>query len=120
VWYRDFDTANSILPTIPREQYNNIARFLESQGFKEEALHVADDPDVKFDLALQLNKLEVRATSPLFVVVVVELWVWGCMSVRALRATERALQLVSSCVTLDCARDCVSDCVRDHVRRRGR
>ena len=59
---RDFDTANSILPSVPREQYNNIARFLESQGYKEEALSVADDPDVKFDLALQLNKLEVRST----------------------------------------------------------
>ncbi len=56
---RDFETANSILPSVPRDQYNNIARFLDSQGYKEEALAVADDPDVKFDLALQLNKLEV-------------------------------------------------------------
>ena len=32
--------------------------------YKEEALAVADDPDVKFDLALQLNKLEVRFRGP--------------------------------------------------------
>jgi hypothetical protein len=33
--------------------------------YKEEALAVADDPDVKFDLALQLNKLEVWQASGL-------------------------------------------------------
>jgi coatomer subunit beta' len=57
--YRDFETANAILPSIPKDQHNTIAKFLESQGFKEEALQVADDPDIKFDLALQLNKLDV-------------------------------------------------------------
>ena len=56
---RDFESANEILPRIPREQYNNISRFLESQGFKEEALQVADDPDQRFELALQLGKLDV-------------------------------------------------------------
>ncbi len=55
----DFEAANAILPSIPKDQHNTIARFLESQGFKEEALLVADDPDIKFDLALQLNKLDV-------------------------------------------------------------
>ena len=34
---QDFESANKILPTIPRTQYNKIARFLESQGFKEQA-----------------------------------------------------------------------------------
>lgn len=56
---RDFETANNILPSIPKEEYDSIARFLEGQGFKEEALQVTVDPDQKFDLALQLNKLEV-------------------------------------------------------------
>lgn len=56
---RDFSTANKILPNVPRDQYNSIAKFLESQGFKEYALQVADDFDLKFDLAIQLNKLDV-------------------------------------------------------------
>ena len=56
---RDFGAANRILPEVPREQHNNIAKFLDGQGFKEQALAVADDPDLKFDLALQLNKLDV-------------------------------------------------------------
>jgi coatomer subunit beta' len=55
---RDFGAANRILPEVPREHLNSIAKFLESQGFKEQALVVADDPDIKFDLALQLGKLD--------------------------------------------------------------
>ena len=56
---RDFGAANRVLRDVPREQHNAIAKFLEGQGFKEEALAVADDPDLKFDLAVQLNKLDV-------------------------------------------------------------
>lgn len=59
---RDFAAANRILPSVPREQYNGIAKFLDGQGFKEQALAVADDPDLKFDLAVQLNKLDVSVT----------------------------------------------------------
>jgi len=54
----DFETANEILPSIPEDQYGAVAQFLESQGFKEEALEVTPDNDQKFDLALQLGKLE--------------------------------------------------------------
>jgi coatomer subunit beta' len=54
----DFETANEILPSIPKDQYGAVAQFLESQGFKEEALQVTPDNDQKFDLALQLGKLE--------------------------------------------------------------
>jgi coatomer subunit beta' len=57
---RDFAAANRILPDIPRDHYNGIAKFLDGQGFKEQALAVADDADLKFDLAVQLNKLDVR------------------------------------------------------------
>lgn len=56
---RDFDTANAILPKIPHDQMDYVARFLESQGFKEEALALSTDPDQKFDLAVQLAKLDV-------------------------------------------------------------
>jgi len=31
---RDFEAAAQILPTVPQEQHNRIARFLETQGFK--------------------------------------------------------------------------------------
>jgi len=56
---KDFDSANQLLATIPRQKYNDISRFLESQGYKEVALQVADDPDQKMELAIQLEKLDV-------------------------------------------------------------
>ncbi|KAL6961445.1 hypothetical protein U1Q18_039214 [Sarracenia purpurea var. burkii] len=37
----------------------SVARFLESRGMVEDALEVATDPDYRFDLAIQLGKLEV-------------------------------------------------------------
>jgi coatomer subunit beta' len=54
----DFDSANELLPSIPIEEYTKVARFLESQGFKEEALQVTQDHDHKFDLALELGQVE--------------------------------------------------------------
>jgi Coatomer WD associated region len=42
---KDFATANALLPSIPVTEYTAVARFLESQGFKEEALAVSRDPD---------------------------------------------------------------------------
>ncbi|PON73332.1 Coatomer beta subunit [Parasponia andersonii] len=55
----DFDRANQILPTIPPEHQNSVAHFLESRGMLEDALEVATDPDYKFDLAIQLGRLEI-------------------------------------------------------------
>lgn len=40
---KDFVSANALLPLIPVSEHANIARFLESQGFKEEALAVSTD-----------------------------------------------------------------------------
>lgn len=37
----------------------SVARFLESRGMLEDALEVATDPDYKFDLAIQLGRLEI-------------------------------------------------------------
>mmetsp|Transcript_24990 Transcript_24990/g.53230 ORF Transcript_24990/g.53230 Transcript_24990/m.53230 type:complete len:963 (+) Transcript_24990:92-2980(+) len=54
----DFDAANVLLPNIPESEYTKVARFLESQGFKEEAFAVTTDPDHKFDLALELGQTE--------------------------------------------------------------
>lgn len=55
----DMETAAELLPSIPQDQLNKIARFLEGQGQKELALEVATDPEHKFDLALSLNQLEI-------------------------------------------------------------
>jgi coatomer subunit beta' len=55
----DMETAAELLPTIPADQLNKIARFLEGQNHKELALEVATDPEHKFDLALALNQLDI-------------------------------------------------------------
>eukprot|EP00744_Colponema_vietnamica_P001875 GILI01003044.1.p1 GENE.GILI01003044.1~~GILI01003044.1.p1 ORF type:complete len:1825 (-),score=764.15 GILI01003044.1:251-5320(-) len=55
---KDFEAANRLFPAIPVEHRSRVARFLEAQGYREEALAVSEDPEHKFELALQLNKLE--------------------------------------------------------------
>lgn len=55
----DMETAAELLPNIPADQLNKIARFLEGQGHKELALEVATDPEHKFDLSLALNQLDI-------------------------------------------------------------
>ncbi|RUS24376.1 coatomer WD associated region-domain-containing protein [Jimgerdemannia flammicorona] len=55
----DLESAERLLPTIPVEQRNRIARFLESQDLKELALEVSADVEHRFDLAVTLNKLDV-------------------------------------------------------------
>ncbi|AQK80377.1 Coatomer subunit beta'-3, partial [Zea mays] len=55
----DLEHANEILSSIPKAQYNSVAHFLESRGMLEEALEIATDADYKFDLAVQLGKLDV-------------------------------------------------------------
>jgi coatomer subunit beta' len=54
----DMNGAAEILPAIPKDQYNRVARFLESRDLKELALQVTQDPDHKFDLSLQLDDLD--------------------------------------------------------------
>ncbi|TFK33271.1 coatomer protein [Crucibulum laeve] len=54
----DMDAANEILPTLPKDQLNKVARFLEGRDMKDLAFQVATDPDQKFDLALSLDDLE--------------------------------------------------------------
>lgn len=53
----DMESAAELLPSIPSDQLNKIARFLEGQGHKELALEVATDPEHKFELALALGQL---------------------------------------------------------------
>ncbi|EEB95660.1 hypothetical protein MPER_05331 [Moniliophthora perniciosa FA553] len=54
----DMSAAEEILPTIPKEQLNKVARFLEGRDMKELALKITTDPDHKFDLSLQLDDLD--------------------------------------------------------------
>ncbi|XP_071733464.1 coatomer subunit beta'-2-like [Rutidosis leptorrhynchoides] len=55
----DLERASGLLSSIPKEHHNSVARFLESRGMIEEALEVATDPDYRFELAIQLGKLEI-------------------------------------------------------------
>ena len=75
----DTEVAAEILPTstLPKDQLNKVARFLEARGtsfffllhppfnitntatdLKELALQITTDPDHKFDLALSLDDLD--------------------------------------------------------------
>ncbi|KAG0606269.1 hypothetical protein M758_9G127200 [Ceratodon purpureus] len=58
----DYERAEEVLPTIPNEHMNSVARFLETRGMLEDALNIATDPDYKFELAVQLGKLDVAKT----------------------------------------------------------
>lgn len=53
----DFEAAQEI--PIPQDQKTKIARFLEGQGMKEEALEISTDSEHRFDLALDLNKIDI-------------------------------------------------------------
>lgn len=55
----DMDAAAELLDTIPQDQKNKVARFLEGQGYQEMALEVATDPEHRFELALALHNLEI-------------------------------------------------------------
>ncbi|EGC32525.1 hypothetical protein DICPUDRAFT_49561 [Dictyostelium purpureum] len=55
----DLESAERILPKIPQDQRNSIAHFLESQGYKEKALEVSTDLDHRFELAIQLENLQI-------------------------------------------------------------
>ncbi|KAI9755881.1 MAG: hypothetical protein M4579_004094 [Chaenotheca gracillima] len=55
----DMESAAELLETIPQDQKNKIARFLEGQGYKEMALEIATDIEHRFDLALGLSQLEI-------------------------------------------------------------
>lgn len=59
VMRRDFETADRVLPTIPKEHRTRVAHFLEKQGFKQQALQVSTDPEHRFELALQIGDLDI-------------------------------------------------------------
>jgi coatomer subunit beta' len=57
--YQEMEAAQEILSTIPEDQLNRTARFLEGQGHKDLALEIATDPEHRFDLSLALNHLDI-------------------------------------------------------------
>lgn len=59
VLQEEMDAAAEILGSVPADQLNKVARFLEGQGYKEMALEVATDPEHKFELALGLGRMEI-------------------------------------------------------------
>jgi coatomer subunit beta' len=55
----DFELAQSeILPTIPKNELNKVARFLEGKDMIREAMEITNDIDHKFELALKLGELD--------------------------------------------------------------
>ena len=55
---KDFNTAQSILPSLPNEQRNKVARFLEGLDLKKMAMEVTTDIEHRFELAIQLRMLQ--------------------------------------------------------------
>ncbi|KAJ3310752.1 hypothetical protein HDV04_004708, partial [Boothiomyces sp. JEL0838] len=55
----DSAAAQQLLPSIPKEHRNKLARFLEAQGLKSDALAISTDPEHRFELAMQLQELEI-------------------------------------------------------------
>ena len=54
----DLATAESLFAAIPEKLHTKVARFLESQGFRSEALEITKDVDHKFELAVSVGNLE--------------------------------------------------------------
>ena len=58
VMRRDFETADRVLPSVPKKQRTRVAHFLEKLGFKQQALAVSADLEHRFELSLQLGDLK--------------------------------------------------------------
>lgn len=55
----DLEMADELLNSVPAENRTRVAQFLEKQGFKEQALVVSMDHEHRFELAIQLHRLDV-------------------------------------------------------------
>uniref|UniRef100_F1KTB4 Beta'-coat protein n=1 Tax=Ascaris suum TaxID=6253 RepID=F1KTB4_ASCSU len=93
VMRRDFDTADKVLSTIPRDQRTRVAHFLEKQGFKKQALAVSQDPEHRFELALSLGELQLAYE---LAVVADSEEKWGQLSQAATLRSE--LMLAAQCL----------------------
>lgn len=54
----DMELAAELLEDIPSNERTKVARFLEAQGYTELALHISEDSEQKFELALTLGDLQ--------------------------------------------------------------
>ncbi|CAD7940239.1 unnamed protein product [Amoebophrya sp. A120] len=54
---KDFDGSQKYFLQLPESYHTKVARFLQHQGYPEEALKVSKDRDHQLDLALELGKL---------------------------------------------------------------
>ncbi|EPQ28189.1 uncharacterized protein PFL1_04017 [Pseudozyma flocculosa PF-1] len=54
----DLDAAAELLGSVPADQRNKVARFLETQELRQLALDVSTDPDHRFDLAISLDNFD--------------------------------------------------------------
>lgn len=55
------DAVKTLLPAVPKSELNAVARFLESEGFKDLAFDITTDVNHKFELALTLNRLDLAS-----------------------------------------------------------
>lgn len=53
------EAASGIVELIPQSQRGRVARFLESQNMQELALDITSDEDQRFELSIQLGKLNI-------------------------------------------------------------
>ncbi|KAJ1339594.1 hypothetical protein BSLG_005773 [Batrachochytrium salamandrivorans] len=60
----DMEHAARVLPSVPVDQHNRIARFLEGRGLKEEALHVSTDTSTNLNWRVHLDTLILRTRLP--------------------------------------------------------
>merc|ERR1719359_1542704 len=58
---KDFETASKFFEQLPETLHTRVARFLENQGYPSEALQISKDDDHCFELAVQLEKLDMAA-----------------------------------------------------------
>merc|ERR1712050_298003 len=58
---KDMAAAEGFFAQLPETMHNRCARFLENQGYVAEALEKSKDDEHRFDLAIQLGKLELAA-----------------------------------------------------------
>lgn len=54
----DLPAAAALASSIPADQVNKVAHFLKAQGHSELALSLATDGELKFELAVQLKRLD--------------------------------------------------------------
>jgi hypothetical protein len=58
----DLGEAEKLFTEIPASYHTKLARFLEHQGYRSEALEITKDADHKFELAITLGLLDVAGS----------------------------------------------------------